>query len=278
VQEVVQEFMKLVLATANEDLRKFKNEHETATHPEILEAIERIGNTEVGDSFKWSSKHRMVESIGVDAHQGQLAGLRKYMGKDFERLGAECQTHFQRALYASAHADAVPSDKYRQLRHILEEVLDPHAKYNLTKTQCDDKLNEIRAMGRNKKKSNLAGTLNFYQKPAHAPILFKAYKPDDVSDDDWVNRQHTTNPKESKHAQDKRICGMGVEMVSCVKAMRGLDAASWIDVLEALRSPANSLWKRNYYRPRARDFNSHARRQKRTRDAQVACPFHARAF
>ena len=75
VQEVVQEFMKVVLATANEDLHKFKNDNESATHTEILEAIGRIGNTEVGDSFKWSSKHRMVESIGVDAHQGQLAGL-----------------------------------------------------------------------------------------------------------------------------------------------------------------------------------------------------------
>jgi len=99
-------------------------ESETCVY-EFMMAINDVILEDVGERMPWWDASRVV-SIGVDAHQGQLNGLRKFLeevcantdardelgnqieGADvFDELIRNCQVHFMRALFKALHKDGV---------------------------------------------------------------------------------------------------------------------------------------------------------------------------
>ena len=61
-------------------------------------------------------------TVVIDAHQGQLTGLRAFIGADnFDASGQEWHMHFMRVVYAAARIDRLRSEDYSYRR--LEELL-----------------------------------------------------------------------------------------------------------------------------------------------------------
>ena len=61
-------------------------------------------------------------TVVIDAHQGQLTGLRAFIGADkFDASGQEWHMRFMQVVYAAARIDRVRSEDYSYRR--LEELL-----------------------------------------------------------------------------------------------------------------------------------------------------------